>query len=98
MLLCRTWPLRCKAGKPELRSFCPCFAPAALQQKFAMLCHAQGHHCLPAFGRSCAADGKKNKKLCHCERGTSEVPITVGTNFAVHRVLFERVGMASDAY
>ena len=49
---------------------------------------------LPAFGRSCLLRRKKNKKLCHCERGTSEAT----ANFAVHRALFERLGMVSDAH
>jgi len=67
---------------------------STLQQKFAMPRHAQATIVLPAFGRSCLLRRKKNKKLCHCERGTSEAT----ANFAVHRALFERLGMVSDAH
>src|SRR5665213_2514632 len=50
--------LYCKHAKPGPRSFCPCFAPATLQQKFAMPCRAQGHHRFACFRPKLSAEGE----------------------------------------
>src|SRR6185312_8269242 len=67
MLLCRTWPLRCKSHKtwavPYVRDFAHVSRCPPLLQKFPMPCHAQAAVVLPDFGRSCAADGPRIDKL-----------------------------------
>ena len=65
----RSWPLPCKSARTTGCNYLPRFAPSI--PVFCKTCYAlaaaQATHILPAFVRSCSADGGKNNKLCYCE-------------------------------
>jgi hypothetical protein len=62
-LLCRTWPLPRKPGRPRAGIFCP--TAFTLGHRFSKTSYAlatlKATIVLPAFGRSCFADGEKKR-------------------------------------